>query len=721
MSALLIVSLLAVLALAVFVLREREPEQVTRSVSFAPDLTAAQMTQLLGTAASLRRGSEIRLDAISEHDRIRFKFTASERSIAAITSALTGIAPGVRVEEGEPASSEGMKFRRRLAWRGKHVLLRTDESDNAAAALLGVLANTDDSDAAQLSVSLRAVGAVRPALQNGSGQKPDATLQKKYSGHCMRTSVEIAASSPQALGRVTSQLRAALGARHGARGRLASYPADGLTGLVHRVFPTLTSSILSPEEIVGIVPWPIGGPTIPGVEYGLATRLLPPQAPARCENVRVFGSSTWPGKESELLTQTASGATCHSLLLGPSGSGKSWLLSGLFLGEVAHGRGALLLDMKGDTASDVIERIGPERIDDVVVLEPASGMAVPGLRSFGGDSELTADLWLQVFRGLFPDTFGIRSQRYLRIACRTLASSDSSATILDLPRVFEDAAYRRSLVSRLDDPLLAREWAAFEQLSEAQQSEHVASPLTKVSEVISRRSVRAVLGQAAPKMTVARALREGKIVIVSLPPGVLGQPAAQLLGALVVFEAWQAIMSRQGLPADQRPYVGLYIDEPAVLGNLPLPLDTLFETARGMGCGITLAAQSLSQLPKSVARAALTNAATIAAFRPPRADAKLLEGELAELSADQLQMLPPFTVALRLGLAPGRISAVTTAKTLPLASPTRLAGEARNRSARRYGIPADEVDAQLRKRLDPASSEPQTDQKRAVGVVARQP
>lgn len=720
MSALLITFVLAGLALAVFLLQEREPEPVTRSVSFAPDLTAAQMTQMLGTVASLRAGSAIRLAAIGEHGRIRFTLTASERSIAAISGALTGIAPGVRLSEGVSTSFEEVRFRRRLAWRGKHVLLRTHESDQAAAALLGVLANIEDGDVTELGVALRAVGAHRPALQNGKGQKPDSALQKKYSGHCMIAAVEVAASSPQALGRVTSQLSAALGARHGACGRLVSYSAGRLAQIARSVFPSFASSILTPEEIAGIVPWPVGGPAIPGVDYGLATRLLPPRVSAQSNDVRVFGSSTWPGKESELLTQTSEGATCHSILLGPSGSGKSWLLAGLFLGEIDRGNGALLLDMKGDTASDVIERIGPERIDDVVVLEPASGMAVPGLRSFGGDSELAADLWLQVFRGLYPDTFGIRSQRYIRMACRTLASSDSSATILDLPRVFEDAAYRRSLVSKLDDPLLAREWAAFEQLSEAQQSEHVASPLTKVSEVISRRSVRAVLGQAAPKMTVARALRQGKIVIVSLPPGVLGQPSAQLLGALVMFEAWQVIMSRQALPADQRPYFGLFVDEPAVLGNLPLPLDTLFETARGMGCGITLAAQSLSQLPKSVARAALTNAATIAAFRPPRADAKLLEGELAGLSADQLQMLPPFTVALRLGLAPGRISAVTTAKTLPLTSPTRLAGEARERSAQRYGTSADEVDGQLRGRLDPNAADGHAGEARAIGVARRQ-
>lgn len=172
----------------------------------------------------------------------------------------------------------------------------------------------------------------------------------------------------------------------------------------------------------------------------------------------------------------------------------------------------------------------------------------------------------------------------------------------------------------------------------------------------------------------------------------------RLIGALVVYEVFQTIMARQALDPSQRRPLGFYIDEPAVLTSLPVPLDSLFETARGMNCGVTMAAQSLSQLPSAVQRAATTNAATIAAFRPGAEDASRVARELPAISSDELQRLEPYTVALRLGLAPGHVAPVCTARTLPLAEPTGDADALRRLSSQRYGTEPDVVDAALRAR-----------------------
>src|SRR4029077_1893217 len=131
-------------------------------------------------------------------------------------------------------------------------------------------------------------------------------------------------------------------------------------------------------------------------------------------------------------------------------------------------------------------------------------------------------------------------------------------------------------------------------------AEHLIAPLGKVQDVIGRRVVRAVLGQPKPKMTIGRAMREGRIVVVRLSPGRLCVPTAQLLGALVIYEAYQAVMARQQLEADARRPVGVYVDEPAVMGLSGVPLDALYELARGMGVGITTATQGLYQLPPKV-------------------------------------------------------------------------------------------------------------------------
>jgi len=431
--------------------------------------------------------------------------------------------------------------------------------------------------------------------------------------------------------------------------------------------------------------------------YGVAPRLLPASTIPSSGEGRVFGVSTWPGHEERRLVQPPIGATGHSLLLGPSGSGKSWLLTNLFLGQVAAGDGAVLLDMKGDTATDTLSRIEPRRHRDVLILEPSSGLAVPGLRCFSGEPELAADLWLNIFRGLFKDSFGVRSERYLRMAFATLAR-DPGASVADAPRLFADSRYRRRLVAGLPDPLLVGQWAEFEALGTVQRAEHLMSPLGKVSEIVGRRVVRSVLAQADPKVTIRDAIERGLIVVVSLPPGRLGGPAARLLGALVVYEVFQTIMARQAIDPSQRRPLGFYVDEPAVLGTLPVPLDSLFETARGMNCGVTMAAQSLSQLPSAVQRAATTNAATIAAFRPGAEDASRVARELPAISSDELQRLEPYTVALRLGLAPGHVAPVCTARTLPLAEPTGDADALRRLSSQRYGTDPDAVDAALRTR-----------------------
>lgn len=701
-DALVAAGTLAVASYGIWIAMSLREELITRQLRFSPDLTRAQVVAVLETIASLPRSEEVRFIANASGGRTQFWLSASKRNIALLDNVLNGYAPGIRIEEsGEPTPIVDLPNRRRLWWAGKHVLLREDTAESSSAALLGIVSGATPLKTVQFQIGLESIGSRRPHLSDSRATTPSSratAMTKKYSGHCLRMWIETG-TDYESSSSFVSQIRAALTTRNGLRGRLISSRSSSLVSFATALNPSAFSTIVSPAELVSLLPLPVGAPNIPGVEYGVATRLLPPHTIGHQKTGRAFGVSNWPGQESTQLIQPTAGAKSHSLLIGPSGSGKSWLLASLFLQDISNGHGALLLDMKGDTVADILSRVDERRRDDVVVLEPAAGNALPGLRSFGDQPELAADLWLQVFRGLFPESFGVRSQRYLRMGCRTLAACDRTATILDLPRLFEDSGYRPKLVSRLDDPLLAGEWATFEQMSTAQKAEHVMSPLGKVNEVISRRNVRAVLGQPSPKTTIANALAERKIVLVSLPAGTLGQPAAQLLGALVIFEAWQAIMSRQSTAADQRPYIGLYVDEPAVLGNLPLPLDTLFETARGMGCGITLAAQSMKQLPPRVAHAALANSGTIAAFRPAHTDAKLLADELPGVTADQLQLLDPFTLALRLGMAPSETAPVTTAKTLPLCSPIVSADEMRSLSAERYGLDASDVDKRLRERL----------------------
>jgi hypothetical protein len=196
-------------------------------------------------------------------------------------------------------------------------------------------------------------------------------------------------------------------------------------------------------------------------------------------------------------------------------------------------------------------------------------------------------------------------------------------------------------------------------------------------------------------------MRRNRIVLVSLSPGQLGTPAARLTGALVLHSLFSAVQARTRLrPAARKPFF-VYVDEPTALGDIPVPLDTLFETARGMGVGLTLTAQSITQLPRPVARAALTNAATLVAFRQTADDAELLARHLPGITGEGLQHLGVFEAIARIGVGPGDTAAPCSLRTLTpppvISNPTGV----RHASAERYGADPKTVERALTARHQP--------------------
>ena len=141
------------------------------------------------------------------------------------------------------------------------------------------------------------------------------------------------------------------------------------------------TSVLSAKELVPVIGLPVGSPVVPGLSYGQAPRLLASRSIPDRGVGRTFGRSD-TGVERPLV-QPVAGAVVHSLLVGPSGVGKSNLLTGLALDDIAQGRGVVYLDLKGEI-DGLLARIPVERHGDVVVLEPGNGLPAPGLRLLRG-------------------------------------------------------------------------------------------------------------------------------------------------------------------------------------------------------------------------------------------------------------------------------------------------------------------------------------------------
>jgi hypothetical protein len=696
-------------------LRER-PALEAVELRFSPDVSENAVWGVLGGISGLPVSSRVVLEVVGDSAGLRHYLRAERATIDMLRSHMRGVLPGVRLEPVEPDhTTTSWRKAARVRWSGSHPLLRTDRSPETAAALLGALSGLRGQERVLVRWTLCPArgpylseprSRARTANHDGlaglfAEQRVPAAhlpaLRQKYGGPVLlaRAVVAVTAGSDGRSVNLLTRVLAVFRGQTGLRGHPAIRYAGGgrVERFVERV-PLGSDSRFSPAELMGLIGWPLEGPRIPGLALGVAPQLMPsPQLPR--SGGRLLAYSTWPGMEKRPLVQPLLGALSHTVVAGPSGVGKSALLAGAIAQDVKAGRGCLVLDGKGDLAGEVLRLVPESRRSDVIVLEPARPGPVPGLRVFGGgDPEFSGDLILGVLRSIFIDSWGVRSDKWLRAGLVTLAQ-DSTATLADLPFLFSSDVFRRRLTGRLADPLLRATWQQFEALSPEGRAQQLGSPLNKINELIGRRVVRSVLAQNQPKWDLREALARGRVVVVSLSPGVIGAPASRLLAALVIHELVLGVQARAELPAKRRRPFYVYVDEPKVFADVNVPIDSLFELARGLGVGLTLSAQSLTQLPEGLARAALTNAATLVAFRQNHDDAKLLARELPGITAEELQALGRFEVAARIGLGPGDVSPPVTGRTLPLPEPVSDPDEVRRESAARYGMAPAEVDAAL--------------------------
>jgi hypothetical protein len=699
--------LLAALAVAFVVTHDRGAPMEAVGLQFGSEIEAQAVEAVLNVISALPRGGSVVFETYASQSGIRHGLRGEQATLDLVCGQLRALIPSTRLDPGFTQPPTAWRRAVELRWGTREPLLHTNDPKASATSLLAAMSPLADGEAVLLQALLRPGHRPLPILpRNDQAENVHLpALRAKRSGPLVdaRVRVAVAAATRGRALHMLGRVNAAVRARRGALGQLTvrNLSASEIGRGDWRAW--WGGDLLSPTELTGLIGWPLGAPQLPGLVLGAAPLLLPDRR-IPTDGIPV-GIATWPGMEQRRLSQPLVGALSHTLIAGPTGSGKSSLLTSVLRDHAEAGRGLLLIDGKGDLADDVLAHIPADRLSDVIVLDPASQLPVPGLRVFGRgrDPELTADLVLGVLRDLFQDTWGVRSEQWLRTGLTTLCH-DSQATFGDLGYVFSDDAYRRSIVGRLRDPLLLAAWSSFEAMKPAERANQLGAPLNKINQLLGRRVLRTILSQEKPSLDLTDAIRRNRIVIVSLQPGRIGGPAARLLGALLVHQLLVAVQARAAMaPARRRPFFA-YIDEPRVLGDLPVPLDTLFELSRGLGVGLGLSVQSVRALPAPVREAALTNVATIVAFRQNHDDAELLAAQLSGVTAEALEHLGPFEIVTRIGLGPGDVAAPASGRTLP-PPPATIAGDVvRRASAERYGSDPALVDEALAARHRPAAA-----------------
>ena len=443
--------------------------------------------------------------------------------------------------------------------------------------------------------------------------------------------------------------------------------------------------------------WPIGELPLPLLGSGHPRQIAPPPQVGSGSSQRVVGASAVPG-ETGLVRLPITDAVYHTHLLGPTGVGKSTVLLSLALADAVEGRGLLLLDPKGDLATDFVARLPQERAGDVVVLDPTNPCPV-GFNPLAGPPELavvTAEAVLGVLAELFRDSWGIRTADVLSAALLTLARIPQATLVWLVPLLTNPAFRRRVLALAPPDPLGTDVfWQGYEAKPVRTQAVEVAPVLNKLRQLMLRPGLRAMLGQAQPRFGLADLLERRRIVVVNLNQGLLGAGAARLLGTLLVAQLWQHLLARQAEPPERRQIISVYIDEvQTFLAGLPGSLADALAQARSLGAAFHLAHQYRGQLSSEMMQAVETNTRSKVYFALSATDAAAAARLAPELEAADFQLLAQYqayATVMHHGHRSGWFSLATRPAPPAVRDPALLYAA----SHAHYGIPAEQTEAEL--------------------------
>jgi len=396
-------------------------------------------------------------------------------------------------------------------------------------------------------------------------------------------------------------------------------------------------SVLNSEELATIYHFPNKLVTTPHIHW-LYSKTAP--APSEIPSEGTYlGMSAYRGVKRPVYI-TNSDRMRHIYIIGATGTGKTELLKDLIMQDIKKGYGLCFMDPHGDAVEDLLKLIPPERAEDVIYFNPGDSDRPMGLNLLEAKTEdqkhFAATAVINMMYKLFdPYKTGIVGPRFehaVRNAMLT-AMVEEGSTFVEVMRILTDAHFVQDLLPKVTDPIVRRYWTdQIAQTADFHKSEVLDYIVSKFGRFVTNRMIRNIIGQSRSSFSFREVMDQGKILLMNLSKGTIGEENSSFLGLILVPRILMAAMSRADIPEDSRRDFYLYVDE---FQNFATPdFAQILSEARKYHLALCVANQFIGQVDEEVKNAVFGNVGTKISFRIGVTDANYLQHEFTPTFAE---------------------------------------------------------------------------------------
>ena len=464
--------------------------------------------------------------------------------------------------------------------------------------------------------------------------------------------------------------------------------------------------ILNVEELASIFHFPISTTETPKIKW-LKAGAAPPPVNIPTEGI-LLGYNDYRGVKSDIRI-TDNDRRRHMYVIGQTGVGKSNYLQEMAKKDARAGKGFCFIDPHGDAIEDILTAIPKERAEDVIIFDPADVARPIGINMLEFDpahpeqKTFVINEMIGIFDQLYDmkATGGPMFEQYMRNAMLLIMEDpESGSTLMEIPKVLADEDFRRYKLSKCTNPIVRDFWMkeAEKAGGEASLANMVPYITSKLTTFISNDMMRPIIAQQKSTLNFREIMDGGKILLINLSKGKIGEINARLLGMVIVGKILMAALSRVDIPEAERKDFYLYLDE--FQNVTTVSIAQILSEARKYKLVLILAHQFIAQLKEEISKAVFGNVGSLTAFRVGPEDADFLEKQFAPVfTANDLVNVDNYNCFVRL-LMNNELTKPFNMKTFPPShGDQEVANALKELSRLRYGRDASIVNREIMSRM----------------------